>query len=241
MASTIKSNGSVQSNGYPPLRIRFYRPSDWEQVKPIFMDGVRAPLAAAVRHMYTWPWFRPVYGLVGGGLAWLGREVWNAANRLGLQAFRTEYPWGWMRLVGRGVIQNWTWKESAALGSIGIGLVTWRVIKWKVDQAFLGYAQMSLESDLKDIPEHYRMERVLHPEPNGRADCEDWRPKAASAFWVAEIGDEVVGCIGLGESFYSFNPRSLPSTSALIGIDTHHSPQTKGTMDRMAPQESYDA
>ena len=202
MASIIKSNTLVQRNGHPPLHVRFYRPADWAQVKPIFMAGVRDPLTVAMRHMYTWPWMYPVYGLVGGGLAWLGGEVWNVAKRLGLKALRMEYPWDWARLVGRGVIKNWTWKESTALGSIGLGLVTWGVIRWKVAQAFNGYAQMSLKSDLKDIPEHYRMERVPLPEPNGQGAREDWRPKGASAFWVAEIGDEVVGCVGLGKSSF---------------------------------------
>lgn len=198
MVSTTKSNILGQPNGHPPLWVRFYRPSDWEQVKRIFVAGVRAPLAVAVGHMYTWPWLYPVYGLVGGGLAWLGREVWNVADHLGLRAFRMEYPWGWVRLAGRGIIKDWSWKESTALGSIGLGLVTWGVIRWKVAQAFHGYAQMSLESDLKDIPGHYQMERDPLLEPNGQGACEDWRPKGASAFWVAEIGDEVVGCIGLG-------------------------------------------
>ena len=204
MAPTIKSNILLQPNGHPPLRVRFYRPSDWAQVKPLFMAGMLDPITAAVRHMYTWSWVYPVYGLVGGGLAWLGREVWNVAKRIGLHAFRMEYPWGWVRLAGRGVIKNWTWKESTALGSIGLGLITWGVIRWKVAQVFHGYAQMGLESDLKDIPEHYRMERVSLPEPNGQGACEDWRPKGASAFWVAEIGDEVVGCIALGESLSFF-------------------------------------
>ena len=191
----------AQSNGQLPLRIRIYCPSDWEQLQPIFVAGVAAPLSVAVKHMYTWPSFYPVYPLVGGGVAWLGRAVWNAANQLGCRILQD--GWGWMRDVGYGVIKNWTWKEGVALGSIGLGLVIWGVTRWKVNQAFHGYAQMSLESDLKDIPNHYRLEKVLLPKPNGQGECEEWKPKGMSAFWVAEIGDEVVGSIALGESFCS--------------------------------------
>ena len=205
MAPTTKSNSLTQSNGHLPLRIRIYRPSDWEELKPIFIAGVRAPLSGAVGHMYTWPRFYPVYALVGGGVAWLGRQVWNVAHQLGLQAFRVD-PWSWVRLVGRRAIESWTWKESAALGSIALGLVTWGMTRWMVNQLFHGYAQMSLETDLKDIPEHYRLERV---ELKGQGEQEEWRAKGTSAFWVAEIGDEVVGCIGLGESFINIQYSQL--------------------------------
>ena len=171
------------------------------------------PLAVAMGHMYTWPSFYPVYPLVGSGVAWLGRWVRQAVNRLGLPSFGMGDPCRWMRHVGHGLIQNWTWKEGAALASIGLGLVTWGMIRWKLERSFHGYVQMSLKDDLKDIPKHYGLERVPLPEPNGQGnqECEEWRPKGASAFWVAEIGDEVVGCIGLGKSF--INIRSFPSAS----------------------------
>jgi hypothetical protein len=223
MASTTKPNanghGLVQSNEQPPLRIRIYRPSDWEQVKPIFVAGIRAPISVAVRDMYTWPSLYPVYALVGGGVAWLGRGVWKVASRLGLQILRTEDPWNWVRHAGRALIENWTWKESTAWGSIGLGFVTWGVIRWKLDQAYKGYVQMSLNADLKDIPKHYGLERVppsLKDELNGQGEGEEWRPKGTTAFWVAEIGDEVVGCIGLGGSFVHGLPfaPSQPSMSA---------------------------
>jgi len=201
MASITESTSLAQSNGHPPLQIRIYRPSDWKQLKPIFMAGIIAPLPSAVRHMYTWPSFYPVYALVGGGVAWLGRAAWKVVNRLGLQAFRMKDSWSWMRHVSHGTIKDWSWRESAALGSIGLGLVTWGVNRYKVHQAFHQYVQMSLNTDLRDIPEHYKLERVPLPETNTQAEGEEWRPKGASAFWVAEIGGEVVGCIGLGEPF----------------------------------------
>jgi hypothetical protein len=200
MTSRTKSAGLAQSNGQPTLRIRIYRPSDWEQLKPIFLASRIPPLSAAMRHMYTWPSFYPVYALVGGGVAWLGRGVWDVVSRLGLQTFKMGSSWSWMQHVGREVIKHWTWREGAALASIGLGLVTWGVIRWKVDQRFNAYLQKDLNADLKDIPEHYWLERVPRPEPNGREECEEWRPKGASAFWVAEIGNEMVGFIGLGES-----------------------------------------
>jgi hypothetical protein len=84
-----------------------------------------------------------------------------------------------------------------------------------MDRDFNEYLQMSLKTDLKDIPEHYGLERVPRPESNGR---EEWGPKGASAFWVAEIGNEVVGCIGLGESFIIF---AVCSPLALFGHHLH--------------------
>lgn len=209
MPFTTKPN-MAQSNGQLPLRIRIYRPSDWEQLRSIFMTGVAAPLSVAVKHTYTWPSFYPVYPLVGGGVAWLVRSVWEVANQLGLQTFWVENSWSWIRHVGHGIIKNWTWKETAALGSIGLGLVTWGVIRWRVNQAFHRYTQMSLESDLKDIPKHYRLERDPLPRPIGQEECEEWKPKGTSAFWVAEIGDELVGSIALGE-FLFISPLRWPS------------------------------
>ena len=55
---------------------------------------------------------------------------------------------------------------------------------------------------MKDIPKHYRLEKVPRPKPSEQGECEEWEPKGASAFWVAEIGDELVGSIALGKSLF---------------------------------------
>ena len=65
-------------------------------------------------------------------------------------------------------------------------------------------------------------------------------------FWVAEISDEVVGCIGLGESFINTisDICSLHRQRSLQGDHlwdyTECSPQTQGMMEHMALQENYD-
>jgi hypothetical protein len=88
---------------------------------------------------------------------------------------------------------------------MGLGTARWPCARREL--------QMSLKADSRD---NYDWERVPQgPQPNGQGGCEEWRPKGVSAFWVAEIGDEVVGSVTLGGSFVHSLPfgRGWPSMS----------------------------
>ncbi|KIM49790.1 hypothetical protein M413DRAFT_438922 [Hebeloma cylindrosporum] len=82
------------------------------------------------------------------------------------------------------------------------GCITFFLYRRYLKASFIGFLKQSFEGDLANIPKHYKLMRH-----SGESDDEKLRATDKSCFWVAELdegGSEptIVGCIGLGASYY---------------------------------------
>lgn len=82
-------------------------------------------------------------------------------------------------------------------------------------KAFTNYTRESLEGDMKDIIEFYKLKEAAPVADSTKEDSipipipipeRQWEPSGTKAFWIAELigSGEIVGCIALGEG-----PRGL--------------------------------
>lgn len=182
------------------VNIRVYRPSDWSLVKATFCRTHFLATPLALAKAYNWPWFKyPFRAAVGLGLAALGYSYRRFPHTLKpilptLGSWSVAAVWDWARNAVS-VLDKEAWMGVVLLGS---GLAYWAVMRWRILRDHDAFIAQSLASDHWDLSAHYRLRPATKTTTRTASGKGDWVAPTPSGFWVAEIGDDVVGFIALG-------------------------------------------
>ncbi|KAJ8081920.1 hypothetical protein PM082_007766 [Marasmius tenuissimus] len=172
----------AKTNTRTTVKIRVCRPSDQDTIQKLFKDCIvfsaGSPARVALSDAFTSHTVYGCYLLLAISISFVAMTLRSSSSTL-----------------TNSYLDNVTF--YGAICAIGVTTVYLGVLFHGRTSLYVNFAYSSCKDDLSKIVDHYELKRVGNgglPTGPGEWDYETTGPKG---FWVAEIGDEVVGCLGL--------------------------------------------